>query len=99
MKRRSITVAELKAVAGDPVALLDAVAGPQKMFERSRDGMTVKQLREHLAKVPSKYDDLKIKVWLPGSTIRLSPMLVEPYHGNILIEGNVDPGSALTRED
>lgn len=60
--------------------------------------MTLKQLREHLAKVPEKYDDLQVKVWLPGSTIRLGPMLVEPYHGNILLEGNVDPGSALGRK-
>jgi hypothetical protein len=57
--------------------------------------MTVKELREHLAKVPHQYDNTEIKVWLPGSTIRLAPMKVEPYHGNILIEGNIDPGSAL----
>jgi hypothetical protein len=57
--------------------------------------MTVKELRDHLAKVPGKYDDLQIKAWLPGSTISLSPMMVEPYHGNILIEGNIDKGSAL----
>jgi len=57
--------------------------------------MTLQQLREHLAHVPTKYDDLEVKVWLPGTTIRLTPMKVEPYHGNILLEGNIDPGSAL----
>jgi hypothetical protein len=59
--------------------------------------MTLKQLREHIAQFPAKYDDVEIKVWLPGTTIRLSPMKFEPYHGNLLLEGNIDPGSALGR--
>jgi hypothetical protein len=57
--------------------------------------MTLKELREHLAKVPAGLDGLEIKVWLPGSTISLSPMSVERKGFLLLLEGNVDPGSAL----
>jgi len=61
------------------------------------EAMNLKQLRDHLATIPTKYDALEVKVWLPGSTIRLSPMMTEPYYGQILIEGNIDPGSALSK--
>jgi hypothetical protein len=57
--------------------------------------MTLGELRQHLAKISHEHDDLEVEVWLPGSTIRLSPMMTEPYNGHILIEGNVNPGSVL----
>ena len=63
--------------------------------------MKVSELQRHLAACPEKYLDYDVEVWLPGSTIRLSPMLLEPYTGHkkkILIEGNLNPGSALGRD-
>jgi hypothetical protein len=57
--------------------------------------MTLAKLREHLAKIPDQYLGYEVKVWLPGTLVSLSPMKMEPYHGNLLLEGNVDRGSAL----
>lgn len=59
--------------------------------------MTLGDLRKHLEKIDAGHDGLEVQVWLPGSKIRLSPMLPTPYAGKILIEGNVEPGSALDR--
>lgn len=54
--------------------------------------MTVGQLRAALA----AYDeDLEVKVWLPGSTIKLSTVFRSDRHMAVCIEGNVEPGSAL----
>jgi hypothetical protein len=53
--------------------------------------MTVFELIDYL----SKFDhEKKVLVWLPGSHIRLSPMIERD--GVVLIEGNVNPGSALS---
>jgi len=63
--------------------------------------MTLKELREYLAKVPAVFDDLEAKVWLPGSTISIEPMAIGSCRNKngkrslLLLEGNVDPGSAL----
>jgi len=56
----------------------------------------VKDLIEQLQRMPPDYE---VKVWLPGSTITLGPGLMPlmPRHPNtVLIEGNLDPGSALS---
>ncbi len=62
--------------------------------------MTLGELKELVAKEPRENDGLSVEVWLPGSTIRLSATgFIKrsrgPYHGKLLIEGNVNPGSAL----
>lgn len=62
--------------------------------------MTLKQLREIVAKFGPEYDAAEIKVWLPGSTIRLNAMAGGfMQRGTVLLlEGNVDPGSALMED-
>lgn len=62
--------------------------------------MTLKQLRAIVAKYPPEFDDAEIKVWLPGSTIRLDAMAGGfMQRGTVLLlEGNIDPGSALMEE-
>lgn len=66
--------------------------------------MTLKDLREIVDRTPTAYDPHHVKVWLPGSHISLGPMgpgmLVREINGvtTLLIEGNVDPGSALRRD-
>lgn len=61
--------------------------------------MNVKELREALEQLGTGHDDKEVKVWLPGSTIRLNgPVLhavPSQYKDRVLIEGNLDPGSAL----
>jgi len=59
--------------------------------------MTLRELRKLVEATPSKHDDVEVKVWLPGSTIRLNAMGkgLRLYEGNLIMEGNVDPGSAL----
>lgn len=56
--------------------------------------MTVKELIGQLQKLPQ---DKPVKVWLPGSTISLSSAFDSDRKGLVLIEGNVDEGSALDR--
>jgi hypothetical protein len=52
--------------------------------------ITVKELREALAALPDSHE---VKVWLPGSYISLErPFLNKD---RVLIEGNLDDGSAL----
>ena len=75
--------------------------------------MTLKQLRSALAALDTKYDDCRVVVWLPGSRIDLGSAFMNegllPYvdahffeaegTGSVLlIEGNVQPGSALSSE-
>lgn len=67
--------------------------------------MTLKELREYLARVPATFDDLEVKVWLPGSTISVDEMMAigsckntDGKRSLLLLEGNVDPGSALGSE-
>lgn len=54
--------------------------------------MKVKELLIALKNAKAKDND-EIKVWLPGSTISLSNVF--SAQAGVLIEGNVDPGSAL----
>ena len=64
--------------------------------------MTVQELIDHLSKVPPEHRSAIVKVWLPGSTIRLSPMEPKPIQLKrheqpfVGLEGNVDEGSALS---
>lgn len=66
--------------------------------------MTLKELREYIARVPADYDDREVKVWLPGSTISVEEMSIGSFRNvggkrsMLLLEGNVDPGSALGSE-
>lgn len=62
--------------------------------------MTVHELIELLQRVPKSHRGRRIKVWLPGSTISLTGTraMLEDDRG-VLIEGNVDPGSALEAVD
>lgn len=56
---------------------------------------TVKQLKAALANLPPGLDEAEVKIWLPGSHISLSPFVLVRSDKRVLIEGNVDPGSAL----
>lgn len=65
--------------------------------------MTLSELRVMLAHEPASSDHLEVKVWLPGSTISLTPgpglregSMIRRGQ-TLLIEGNVDEGSALGR--
>lgn len=61
--------------------------------------MLVKELKQALIGLGNTYDNCQIEVWLPGSYIRLSPQLVpNANRGKVLIEGNLNPGSALGRD-
>jgi hypothetical protein len=58
--------------------------------------LTVRQLSERLAKLPPHVQDLPAVVWLPGSRIDVAGLIGEfKDHGEVLIEGNLRPGSAL----
>ncbi len=62
--------------------------------------MTISELRQALDAVPAHEASTEVKIWLPGSLIRLASVMgvrsnklsVEPV---LMIEGNVDSGSAL----
>jgi hypothetical protein len=60
-------------------------------FENTENTMTVGELLDYLSKFKREQP---VHVWLPGSRIRLSPMLEQD--GTVLIEGNVNEGSALS---
>jgi hypothetical protein len=52
--------------------------------------MTVKKLREALAKLEPGYDNIEIRVWMPGSYIKLNEsLIVQQVPCVVLIEGNV----------
>jgi hypothetical protein len=62
--------------------------------------ITVKQLKEQLAKLGPEWDSCEVQTWLPGTYIKLASVIVrnpsDPSHqGPILLEGNIIPGSAL----
>lgn len=59
--------------------------------------MTLGELRKMVAAQPPVFDHFEVKVWLPGSRITLNAsFLSDPNDGAVLmIEGNVDHGSAL----
>lgn len=59
--------------------------------------MTLKELRALVTDAPASLDNLEVKVWLPGSRISLSGQLGR-LNDVVIIEGNVDPGSALAGE-
>lgn len=54
--------------------------------------MTVSELLKQLQDKPP---EAEIICWLPGSTISLGPVMSFLKDGKVLVEGNVDPGSAL----
>lgn len=56
--------------------------------------MTVKDLRDALALLGAGHDHKPVKAWLPGSRIALSGTFILSGD-DVLIEGNVEPGSAL----
>ena len=56
--------------------------------------MTVGQLRAALSIYE---DDLEVKVWLPGTTIKLACTFRSDRHQAVCIEGNSEPGSALDK--
>lgn len=56
--------------------------------------MKVKELIEALKDKPS---EAEIQVWLPGSTIQIGPVMNFLKDGKVLIEGNLNPGSALCK--
>lgn len=53
--------------------------------------MTVRELIAALTQMPL---DREVKVWLPGSRIALERVFCRPS-GEVLIEGNIEPGSML----
>lgn len=58
------------------------------------EDITVGQLIEALRKMP---EGSKVRVWLPGSTIYLGSVF--SLRGMTMIEGNITPGSVLSREN
>lgn len=52
--------------------------------------LTVADLIARLSTMPQ---DREVRVWLPGTTIALDSVF--EHKGNVRIEGNIDPGSAL----
>jgi hypothetical protein len=70
------------------MAALDGTTNPQ---------MTVAKLREQLNAIEAKYGNMPVTIWLPGSRIDLHQVMsLVPMKGEILIEGNVRDGSALS---
>lgn len=73
--------------------------------------MTIKQLREALAKIDPNFDTCRVVIYLPGSRIDLDGfMRLEPFDDAFffedqgtkkafLVEGNVRPGSVLAKEE
>jgi hypothetical protein len=59
--------------------------------------LTVELLRQSLNQLGSAHDKSDVKVWLPGSKIALSATLIL-RDGCIMIEGNIEPDSALEGE-
>ena len=57
--------------------------------------MTLKELRESIAQIGIGHDNKEVVIWLPGSKIDLQTTLML-RDGEILIEGNVRAGSALS---
>lgn len=58
--------------------------------------MTLRELRDKLNDaIPPEWLDREVKVWLPGSTIRLNGRPFTHPKGFVVIEGNLDEGSAL----
>jgi hypothetical protein len=61
--------------------------------------MTVAQLREALNNIETKYGNCVVSIWLPGSLIDLAGLMSSRPNlkeGEILIEGNLREGSALS---
>lgn len=57
---------------------------------------TVGELRAAMNALNRIHDDAAVKAWLPGSTLTLeNSARWSPRHGAVIIEANVDPGSAL----
>lgn len=53
-------------------------------------------VRELTAILSNKSPDAEIRIWLPGSRIAIGPSAVSsPDPRYVLIEGNIEPGSAL----
>ena len=65
-----------------------------KKYDTVTLGQLQKQIQERIDSGKAT-KDTPIRVWLPGSTIALSGLTDFLKGGDILIEGNVDPGSAL----
>lgn len=66
---------------------------------------TAKEVLRELQKLPPEQLEKELKIWLPGSTIRLggmsgAPLVMAFQKGShtryLMIEGNVDRGSALS---
>lgn len=57
--------------------------------------LTLRQLKAELEKFDGSYLDKEVQVWLPGSYIALSNVFFAKSKGKMLIEGNIEPGSAL----
>lgn len=64
--------------------------------------MTLRELRKRVNATPTAFDDVEVKVWLPGSFISLNNMSegdgIRMYRPKyvLMLEGNIDPGSALS---
>lgn len=59
--------------------------------------MTVNQLKEALNRIPAEYGELPVSIWLPGSRVDLHQLMgLTPKADEILIEGNLREGSALS---
>lgn len=66
---------------------------PPAFPERGKS-VTVGELIEQLAALGPECKDFPVRTWLPGSYIRLNRSLMIAGD-NILIEGNLEPGSVL----
>lgn len=57
--------------------------------------MTIAELRKIVEAWPRDAEQDKVQVWLPGSRIDLCGKLFKSKAGTVLLEGNIEPGSAL----
>ncbi len=61
--------------------------------------MTLLELRKALEKFGAGHDAKEVKVWLPGSRVLLRGSFFLHKDSVVLIEGNIESGSALDNSD
>jgi hypothetical protein len=75
----------------------------RSISENGESVVKLSELTRMLVRVNAEHrrHDPEVEIWLPGSTIRLTfnPNGMLARDGKLLIEGNVNPGSALLLDE